>query len=42
MKSGGPERGTICAPAVGEVIRDIEGENAAVCVCGHPDRTACA
>ena len=33
-----PLRGNICAPAVGEVIRDIEGANAAVCVCSHPDR----
>ena len=37
-----PLRGSICAPAVGEVIRDIEGANAAVCVCGHSRRTVCA
>ena len=36
-----PLRGSICAPAVGEVIRDIEGANGTVCVCGQPSKAAC-
>ena len=37
-----PLRGSICAPAVGAVIRDIEGADATVCVCGHPCPASCA
>ena len=36
-----PLRGSICVPAVGEVIRDIEGANGTVCVCGQPSKAAC-
>ena len=37
-----PLRGSICVPAVGAVIRDIEGADATVCVCGHPCPASCA
>ena len=37
-----PLRGSICAPAVGAVIRDIEGADATVCVCGQPCPASCA
>ena len=37
-----PLRGSICVPAVGAVIRDIEGADATVCVCGQPCPASCA
>ena len=37
-----PLRGSIRVPAVGEVIRDLEGANGTVRVCGQPRKTVCA
>ena len=37
-----PLRGSICAPAVGEIIRDIEGANGMVCIGGQPCPLPCA